>query len=109
RGSNEHVVALIGDAALTCGITMEALNNIATSTKRLIVILNDNEWSIAKNVGAIANYLNELITNPVYNRLHHNLESFLKKIPGGDSLRELGSRAKKEAKDFIVPSSLFEK
>ncbi len=109
RGSNEHVVALIGDAALTCGITMEALNNIATSTKRLIVVLNDNEWSIAKNVGAIASYLNELITNPVYNRFHHNLESFLKKIPGGDSLRELGSRAKKEAKDFIVPSSLFEK
>jgi 1-deoxy-D-xylulose-5-phosphate synthase len=109
RGSDEHVIALIGDAALTCGITMEALNNIATSTKRLIVILNDNEWSIAKNVGAIAGYLNELITNPVYNRFHHNLDSFLSKIPGGDSIRELGARAKKEAKDFVVPSSLFEK
>jgi 1-deoxy-D-xylulose-5-phosphate synthase len=109
RGSDEHVVALLGDAALTCGITMEALNNIATSTKRLIVILNDNEWSIAKNVGAISTYLNELITNPVYNRLHHDLEGFLKKIPGGDSLLELGARAKKEAKDFVVPSSLFEK
>jgi len=109
RGSDEHVVALLGDAALTCGITMEALNNIATSTKRLIVILNDNEWSIAKNVGAIATYLNELMINPVYNRYHHNLESFLEKIPGGDSLRELGARAKKEAKDFVVPSSLFEK
>jgi 1-deoxy-D-xylulose-5-phosphate synthase len=106
RGSNEHVVAVIGDAALTCGITMEALNNVATSTKRLIVVLNDNEWSIAKNVGAIATYLNELITKPWYNRLHHDLESFLKKTP---ALHELGSRAKKEAKDFIVPSSLFEK
>ena len=109
NGTDEHVVALIGDAALTCGITMEALNNIATSTKRLIVVLNDNEWSIAKNVGAIASYLNKLITTPAYNRFHHDLESYLKKIPGGDSLRELGARAKKEAKDFIVPSSLFEK
>jgi len=109
RGTHEHVVALIGDAALTCGITMEALNNIATSTKRLVVVLNDNEWSIAKNVGAIANYLNELITNPNYKRFHDNLENFLKRIPGGDSLRDLGHRAKKEAKDFIVPSSLFEK
>jgi transketolase N-terminal domain/subunit len=109
NGTNEHVVALLGDAALTCGITMEALNNVATSTKRLIVVLNDNEWSIAKNVGAISTYLNELITKPWYNRFHHDLESFLKKTPGGDSLRELGARAKKEAKDFIVPSSLFEK
>ncbi len=109
NGTDEHVVALLGDAALTCGITMEALNNIATSTKRLIVILNDNEWSIAKNVGAISTYLNKLITSPTYNRKHHDLESFLKGIPGGDSLIELGARAKKEAKDFIVPSSLFEK
>ncbi|HTB62431.1 MAG TPA: 1-deoxy-D-xylulose-5-phosphate synthase, partial [Opitutales bacterium] len=109
NGTKEHVVALIGDAALTCGITMEALNNVATSTKRLTVVLNDNEWSIAKNVGAISTYLNKLITNKTYNRYHHDLEGFLKKIPGGDSLRELGARAKIEAKDFIVPSSLFEK
>jgi len=109
RGSNENVVALLGDAALTCGITMEALNNVAHSTKRLIVVLNDNEWSIAKNVGAIATYLNKLSTSPTYNRLHHDLDSFLKKIPGGAELRQLGSRAKQEAKDFIVPSSLFEK
>lgn len=108
-GGKEHVVAIIGDAALTCGITMEALNNIATSTKRLVVILNDNKWSIAKNVGAISQYLNELITNPVYNRLHQDLESFLKKVPGGDSLIRLGAKAKLEAKDFLVPSSLFEK
>ncbi len=109
NGTDEHVVALLGDAALTCGITMEALNNIATSTKRLTVVLNDNEWSIAKNVGAIANYLNKLITNPDYNQFHRKIEGILKKIPGGDSLRELGHRAKIEAKDFIVPSSLFEK
>src|SRR5690606_7094231 len=91
RGSDEHVAAIIGDAALTCGITMEALNNIAACTKRLIVILNDNEWSIARNVGALSKYLTELITNPVYNRLHEDLGSFLRKVPGGDSIIRMGS------------------
>src|SRR5215831_1874837 len=64
RGSDEHVVCIFGDAALTNGISFEALNNISHSTKRFIGILNDNEWSIAKNVGAIAGYLNKLITHP---------------------------------------------
>ena len=109
RGSNEHVVALCGDAAFTCGITMEALNNVATSTERLIIILNDNKWSIAKNVGALPRYFNELITNPTYNRLHGDVGSFLQKIPGGRHVINFGSKWKKETKDFIVPSSLFEK
>src|SRR5215471_2553948 len=65
-GGDEHVVALAGDAAFTCGVTYEALNNIAHHTKRLIVVLNDNEWSIDKNVGAIANYLNKIVTHPKY-------------------------------------------
>ncbi|MEZ5278268.1 MAG: 1-deoxy-D-xylulose-5-phosphate synthase [Opitutaceae bacterium] len=109
RGTDEHVIAVLGDAALTCGITMEALNNIATSTKRLIVILNDNEWSIARNVGALSKYLTEMITNPVYNRMHDDLESFLKRVPGGNSLIRIGGRAKVGAKSMMVPSSLFEK
>lgn len=110
--SDEHVVALVGDAALTCGITMEALNNIRASTKKLIVILNDNKWSIAPNVGAIHNYLNELITNPVYNRLHHDFEDFLNNVPGGERLKKFGSKVKQETKDFFsgdYESSLFEK
>ena len=63
-GSDEHVVCIAGDAAFTCGVTFEALNNIAATTKRLIIVLNDNEWSIAKNVGAVADYLNRLVTHP---------------------------------------------
>ena len=109
RGSDEHVVALCGDAAFTCGITMEALNNVATSTQRLIIILNDNKWSIAKNVGALPRYFNELITNPIYNRVNDDIESLLHKVPGGDSLIQFGAKWKKETKDFLVPSSLFEK
>jgi 1-deoxy-D-xylulose-5-phosphate synthase len=109
RGSDEHVVAVCGDAAFTCGITMEALNNVATSTKRLIIILNDNKWSIAKNVGALPRYFNELITNPIYNRLNDDFEALLQKVPGGESIINFGSKWKKETKDFFVSSSLFEK
>ena len=109
QNTDEHVIAVCGDAAFTCGITLEALNNVATSTKRLIVILNDNEWSIDKNVGAVARWLNELITSPLYKRVHNNVESLLNKIPGGDSILRFGSRAKKEAKDFVLASSIFEK
>ncbi len=57
RGGDEHIVVVAGDAAFTCGISYEALNNVKSHTKRFIVVLNDNEWSIAKNVGAIASYL----------------------------------------------------
>ncbi|MCH2157014.1 MAG: 1-deoxy-D-xylulose-5-phosphate synthase [Opitutales bacterium] len=109
KGTDEHVVAVCGDAAFTCGITMEALNNVADSTKRLIVILNDNEWSIDKNVGAIAKYFNELITNPIYKRLHDDVGSILQKVPGGDSVINFGKKWKHETKDFFVSSSLFEK
>jgi 1-deoxy-D-xylulose-5-phosphate synthase len=108
RGSDEHVVALCGDAAFTCGITMEALNNVAGATKRLVIILNDNKWSIAKNVGALPRYFNELITNPVYNRINDDFESLLEKIPGGQSIIKFGSKWKRETKDFFVSSSIFE-
>lgn len=108
-GGKEHVVAVCGDAAFTCGITLEALNNIKSATKRLVVILNDNEWSIDRNVGAIAHYLNELITTPTYNRVQEDVESFLRRVPGGASLIKFGSKWKRETKDFFVSSSsLFE-
>jgi 1-deoxy-D-xylulose-5-phosphate synthase len=109
RGTNEHVVAVCGDAAFTCGITMEALNNVVSSTKRLIVILNDNEWSIAKNVGAISHYLNRLSTNPTYNKLHHDIEKFFTSFPRGVEMNRVYQKWKRETKDFFVESSLFEK
>ena len=106
---DEHVVAIAGDAAFTCGITLEALNNIACSTKKFILVLNDNEWSIAKNVGAFSKYFNELITNPVYSRLHKDAGNILSKIPGGDALIKFISKAKRDTKELIAPSSIFEK
>src|SRR5579862_5776685 len=76
RGSNENVIAIAGDAAFTCGISYEALNNVASSTKKFIVVLNDNEWSIARNVGAIANYFNKIATHPTYAHLHEKAANF---------------------------------
>ena len=109
RGSKEHVVAVCGDAAFTCGITLEALNNVVSSTQRLIVILNDNEWSIAKNVGAISNYLNRISTSQTYNKLHHDVEAFFKSFPAGVEMNRIYMKWKRETKDFFVESSLFEK
>lgn len=109
RGSSEHVVAVCGDAAFTCGITLEALNNVVSATKRLVVILNDNEWSIAKNVGAISSYLNRISTSRTYNKVHHDVEAFFKSFPAGVEMNRVYNKWKRETKDFFVESSLFEK
>src|SRR6266850_4778701 len=93
RGSDENIVCIFGDAALTNGISFEALNNVANTTKRFIGILNDNEWSIAKNVGAIASYLNKLITNPRYNKLSKDFENFIRKLPKGGLALKLAHKA----------------
>ncbi|MEC8718483.1 MAG: 1-deoxy-D-xylulose-5-phosphate synthase, partial [Verrucomicrobiota bacterium] len=99
--SDEHVVSIFGDAALTNGISFEALNNIGHSTKKFIGILNDNEWSIAKNVGAIASYLNKLITHPSYNRLQRDFQKLLKRLPKGELALKLGHKAEEVLKGAV--------
>jgi 1-deoxy-D-xylulose-5-phosphate synthase len=106
-GGKEHVVALAGDAAFTCGITYEALNNIAQSTRRMLVILNDNEWSIDKNVGAIASYLNKIVTSPKYDYLHERAGRFVEKV-GGKRALNMARKAEEVAKGFLWPSVIFE-
>lgn len=106
RGSNEHVVCIFGDAALTNGISFEALNNIAHTTKRFIGVLNDNEWSIAKNVGAIAAYLNKLITNPRYNRLQRDVATFLKRFSRGDLAVNIAHKAEEALKGAVAEAAL---
>ena len=106
RGSDEQVVAIFGDAALTNGISFEALNNIAHTTKRFIGVLNDNEWSIAKNVGAIASYLNKLITNPRYNQLQKDFASWIKRMPKGEMALKLGHKAEEAIKGAVSEVAL---
>lgn len=105
-GTDEHIVCIAGDAALTNGITYEALNNIAITTKRFILILNDNEWSIAKNVGAIANYLNKLITHPRYNKLQKDFINFLKRFSKGELAIRLDHKAKEIIKGAVSSVAL---
>ena len=106
-GGTEHVVALAGDAAFTCGITYEALNNIAQQTKRMIVVLNDNEWSIDRNVGAIASYLNTIVTNPRFDYLHERAGRFVARI-GGKRALKMARKAEEAAKSMLWPSVIFE-
>ena len=106
-GGKEHVIAVAGDAAFTNGISFEALNNIAEQTKRLIVVLNDNEWSIDRNVGAIARYFHRIVTNEHYNRLHDSARRIVEKI-GGKTAVEVVRRAEEAAKSMLWPSILFE-
>jgi 1-deoxy-D-xylulose-5-phosphate synthase len=106
RGSDENVVCIFGDAALTNGISYEALNNIAHTTKRFIGILNDNEWSIAKNVGAISTYLNKVITNPRYNQLQKDLEKLMKRLPKGELAIKLGHKAEELLKGAVAEAAL---
>src|SRR6266498_5987654 len=106
RKSDENVICIFGDAALTNGISFEALNNISHTTRRFIGILNDNEWSIAKNVGAIANYLNRIITHPSYNRLHKDFERWLRRMPKGELAIALGHKAEEAIKGAVTEVAL---
>ena len=101
KGTDENVVCVFGDAALTNGISFEALNNISHTTKKFIGILNDNEWSIAKNVGAISAYLNKLITNPSYNKLSKDFENFIRKLPKGELALKLAHKAEEGVKGIL--------
>src|SRR5882672_4454116 len=106
RGTDESVVCIFSDAALTDGISFKAMNNISHTTKKFIGILNDNEWSIAKNVGAINNYLNKLITNPSYNKLAREFQGFLRKLPKGDLALKLAHKAEEGFKGALSQVSL---
>ena len=106
-GGSDHVVVVAGDAALTCGISYEALNNVKANTKRFIVVLNDNEWSIAKNVGAIANYLNNIVTSPTYAHLHDKARGFIEAIAGKTGVH-FAHKVEESVKGLLVPSVIFE-
>jgi 1-deoxy-D-xylulose-5-phosphate synthase len=107
RGGDDNIVVVAGDAAFTCGISYEALNNIKSQTKKFIVVLNDNEWSIAKNVGAIASYLNSIATSPTFTHLHDKARRFVEAV-AGKSVADFAHKVEEGVKGLIVPSVLFE-
>ena len=110
NGDDFNVVAIIGDGAMGSGLAYEALNNAGHTDRNLIVILNDNDHSIAPNVGAMNKYLTGVMTNPVYNRIRDEVKDLLSKGPGGAKgvMRRIASRTEESVKGLFVPGMLFE-
>ena len=109
RKEQHSVVAVIGDGALTGGMAFEALNHAGQEGRDLVVVLNDNEMSISRNVGAMSAYLNRLRTDPSYSRKKEEIETALNRIPGiGPNIARAAGRFKDMVKYFMVPGILFE-
>jgi 1-deoxy-D-xylulose-5-phosphate synthase len=107
KGESRNIVAVMGDGSAGCGISLEALNNLADVTERIIVVLNDNEMSIASNVGSISNYLGSLLANPRYNRWKRSVEGFAQKLKMG-WFRKAYYRLEEAIKSLFLRSVLFE-
>ncbi len=108
-GDNYSVVAVIGDGALTGGMSFEALNHAGDFPTNLIIILNDNEMSISHNIGGLSNYLSKLRTQPVYFRFKNKIETILNKIPViGGSVFKAAEGFRDWLKYLVVPGIFFE-
>jgi 1-deoxy-D-xylulose-5-phosphate synthase len=104
-----RVLAVVGDGALTSGLSYEGLNNAGASDRDIIVVLNDNEMSIAPNVGAISKYLGQIQRNPIYNRLRSKIGNVVDELPGPLSvLGQVVRRWEESVKTFLTPGVLFE-
>ncbi len=108
-GSKNHAIAVIGDGSLTGGIAFEALNQAGHLKKNLIVILNDNEMSISKNVGAFSSFISRKMTGRYFRDLKKEMQGLLKSIPAiGSDILHFARRAENSLKGFLTPGSLFE-
>ncbi len=105
-GEDFQVVTVAGDGAFTCGTTLEALNSIAAATRRFIVVLNDNEWSIEKNVGALSRYFSSLQETQAYTWLKERANYVLRNL-ASDKMREQARRLVTAARSLISPLSFF--
>ena len=109
RHEDFRVLAVVGDGALTSGLSYEGLNNAGASDRDIIVVLNDNEMSIAPNVGAISKYLGQIQRNPIYNRLRSKIGNVVDELPGPLSvLGQVVRRWEESVKTFLTPGVLFE-
>lgn len=109
QGANNAVIPIIGDATLTCGMSLEALNNVSRDLKKFIVILNDNNMSISANVGAITQILSRLISSPTANKIYHNVDQIVSRIPSvGQALSKKGHKLAESMKHLVSPAAFFE-
>lgn len=109
QGKDGKAIAIIGDASLVSGMALEALNHAGHLKDDLIVILNDNEMSISKTVGALSRHLNKIITNPFYNHVRKDIEHFIRKVPKfGEGMIKAAKRVDEGLKSMLVPGLIFE-
>ena len=108
RNGKEHVIAVIGDGSLACGLSLEALNNVRTTCKNLIIILNDNKMSISRSVGAIPNYLNRIITGRSYNHFKAFAKMAVQRMPSGAGIVGGIQKLEEATKSLFVPGVFFE-
>ena len=109
KGEDFHVVAVVGDAGLTCGVELEGINNLGTLQKKLLVILNDNKMSISPNVGALAGYLNRIVHGQAYHRLKEEVEKMMSRVPRlGPRLWKISQDLLESAKTILIPGLVFE-
>jgi len=108
QNKDYHVIALIGDGAATGGMAYEGLNDAAVSKEPMIIILNDNEMSIDRNVGGMAKHLSRLRSTDDYLRLKLHYRNIVKKIPGGKAIYNFTSRVKNRIKRLLLPTTIFE-
>ncbi|BCS53682.1 1-deoxy-D-xylulose-5-phosphate synthase [Geobacter sp. SVR] len=108
-GRRNKVVAVIGDGSMTGGIAYEAMNHAGHLNRDLVVILNDNEMSIAENVGALSNFLNRTASSEFVHRLKKNMESFLGRLDGvGNDMLQIARKMEESFKGFFTPGMLFQ-
>jgi len=108
-GDNYNVVAVFGDGALTGGMIFEALNDAGHSDSKVIFILNDNEMSIANNVGALSSYLQKIRQKPEYFKSKDKIEEFLSKLPiGAETATNTAKKAKQSIRRKVIPTTLFD-
>lgn len=108
NGEKHHIVAVIGDGALTGGMALEALNDAGYRKTKIIIVLNDNQMSIAKNVGGLSTYLSRLRIDPSYNKLKNEFNAALEKSNIGKGLVNSINKIKDSIKQIIVPGMFFE-
>lgn len=108
RNGSEHVIAVVGDGSLICGLSLEALNNVRSSCRNLIIIVNDNKMSISKSVGAIPNYLNRIITGRSYNHFKAFAKMAVQRMPSGSDIIGGIQKLEEATKSLFVPGVFFE-
>ena len=109
KGESHQVISVIGDGALTGGLSFEGLNNLGSLRCRMLIILNDNEMSISPNVGAMSKYLSKITTNPLYNRVRDEIWNITGKLPVGKSTIRTGIKKIEESlKNLLVPGVIFD-